>query len=341
MTLLELAQAVLEEAAYPLTYAQIWESAKKKGLDKKLESSGKTPWQTLAALVYVNIRDKADSVFMIVSRRPIQFWLKARVKELEHIDTNKLTKGDSVQSHYGNSANKNPPKASLNNTKIQDFKSTKQKRTFNERDLHPLLVKFLKESEFDSYAKTIYHEGSSKSQKGKDKWNFPDIVAVHFPFNDYDSDKTLTLAKHTNQNTFKIYSFELKIELGWGNLKECYFQAVSNSSFANEGYLVVFEEIDEEMLEEIGRLNQSFGIGLLQLGLDELDIIFPSKKRELDFATIDMLIGKNPDFKAFIENVNKDFEINDRERIATANYDKILSDEELNKHMQNKKIVKD
>ena len=310
MTFLKLAQAVLEEAAYPLTYAQIWESAKKKGLDKKLEGLDKMRWQNLAARLYDY---SAKSPLTIVSKRPAKFWLKARVKELDNIKINK--------------------------SEIQH--TSKQKQAFNERDLHPLLVKFLKDGEFDAYAKTIYHEGSSKSQKGKDKWNFPDIVAVHFPFNDYDSDKTLTLAKHTNQNTFKIYSFELKIELGWSNLKECYFQAVSNSSFANEGYLVVFEEIDEEMLEEIGRLNQSFGIGLLQLGLDELDIIFPSKKRELDFATIDMLIGKNPDFKAFIENVNKDFEINDRERIATANYDKILSDEELLEYIKSKKFAKD
>ena len=270
---------------------------------------------------------------MIVSRRPTQFWLKARAKELEHIDTNKLT--DSTQTHYGDSANKNPPKV---NAKGQDFKEAK--RTFNERDLHPLFVKFLKNSEFDSYAKTIYHETSTKSQKGKDKWNFPDIVAVHFPFNDYDSNETLTLAKHTNQNEVEIYSFELKVSLDWGNLKECYFQAVSNSSFANEGYLVVFEEIDKEILEEIKRLNQSFGIGLIQLELDKIEVILPSNERELDFTTIDMLIGKNPHFRAFIENVNKDFKTNDKERIATQNYDKILRDEELLEYIKSKKIVK-
>lgn len=313
MTFLELAWEVLQEAEYPLTFMQMWKIVEKKGLDKKLESSGKTPWQTLGARLYVNIRDKADSLFMVASRQPTKFWLKARAKEL---DNTKIDK-----------------------PKIQH--TTRQKRAFNERDLHSLFVKFLKEGEFDVYAKTIYHELSSKSQKGKDKWNFPDIVAVHFPFNDYDSNETLALAKHTNKNQAEIYSFELKIALDWSNLKESYFQAVSNSSFANEGYLVVFEDIDEEILKEIERLNQSFGIGLIQLGLDNIEIIFPSKKRELDFATIDMLIGKNPDFKKFIENVNKDFKTNDRERIATQNYDKILSDEELKRYIKEKKITED
>lgn len=314
MTFLELAQEVLEKAEQPLGYKEIWEAAKEKGLDKKLESLGKTPWQSLGAQLYVNIRDKADSVFMPVSRQPKQFWLKARAKELDNIKIDK--------------------------PKIQH--TAEQKRAFNERDLHPLFVKFLKEGEeFDAYAKTIYHELSSKSQKGKDKWNFPDIVAVHFPFNDHDYNETLTLAKHTNQNEVEIYSFELKVSLDWSNLKESYFQAVSNSSFANEGYLVVFEEIDEEILKEIERLNKNFGIGLIQLELDKIEVILPSNQRGLDFETIDMLIGKNPDFKKFIENVIKDFETNDKERIATKNYDNILSDEELAAHIQNKKIVKD
>ena len=53
-----------------------------------------------------------------------------------------------------------------------------------------------------------------------------------------------------------------------------------------------------------------------------------------------MLIGKNPHFRAFIENVNKDFKTNDKERIATQNYDKILRDEELLEYIKSKKIVK-
>ncbi|MCH5336227.1 MAG: HrgA protein [Campylobacter sp.] len=313
MTFLELTQVVLEKAETPLTCGQIWKYAEKLKLTRKLGNIGKTPEASLRSVIYISIRDKNKTPLLIISEQPRTFWLKSREKELKNLKTNEL--------------------------EIEDF--ARQKRAFNERDLHSLFVKFLKDSEFDAYAKTIYHEVSTKSQKGKDKWNFPDIVAVHFPFNDY-RDETLTLAKHTNQNQVEIYSFELKVALDWGNLKESYFQAVSNSSFANEGYLVVFEDIDDkEILEEIERLNQSFGIGLLQLGLDDIKIIFPSKERELDFETIDMLIGKNPDFKKFIENVNKDFKTNDRDRIATQNYDKILGDEELKRYIKEKNITKD
>ena len=105
--------------------------------------------------------------------------------------------------------------------------------------------------------------------------------------------------------------------------------------------MVVFEEIDNEILDEIKRLNQSFGIGLIQLGLENIECILNAKERELDFETIEMLIEKNKDFKEFIQNVNKDFKTNDKDRIAIQNYDKILDDDKLKNHIENKKITQD
>ncbi len=66
-------------------------------------------------------------------------------------------------------------------------------------------------------------------------------------------------------DTFKITSYELKKEINTNyELKEAYFQAVSNSSWANYGYLVAFE-ISDNLIDEIERLNQSFGIGVIEL----------------------------------------------------------------------------
>ena len=55
----------------------------------------------------------------------------------------------------------------------------------------------------------------------------------------------------------KIYSFEMKKYLSIANLREYYFQAVSNSSWANEGYLVALniDKNDKELMELIGSLN--------------------------------------------------------------------------------------
>ena len=277
MTFLELAEEVLKEAKEPLTYREIWEIAVSQGLDKKVGSKGKTPTDTLAARMYTDMKEKSDSKFCITSKRPTTFWLKTRKDEVKNI----IIQAPTV------------PKASAKAV------------SFHERDLHPLLVKFLFESEeFDLYCKTIYHENSKKGEKGKDKWNYPDIVGIHFPFDDY-KEETLGLLKNLNKQSCKIYSFEIKKSITWSDIKEYYFQAVSNSSWANEGYLVAFD-IDENVIEELKRLNASFGIGVIQLDIKELKpkVILPSSQRELDIETLNMLVNDSPDFNIFIEDIN-------------------------------------
>ena len=76
---------------------------------------------------------------------------------------------------------------------------------------------------------------------------------------------------------------------------------MSNSSWANYGYLVAFE-ISKNLMSEMERLNQSFGIGIIELKANpyESEILFISKYKDLDFKTIDKLCEINPDFEKFI-----------------------------------------
>lgn len=314
MTFLELAEEVLKEAKEPLTLKQIWEIAISQELDKKVGSKGKTPMDTLSAQIYTAIKEKSDSKFCIASKRPTTFWLKEREKELANI----IIQPQTTQP------------------------ATKTSHEFHERDLHPLLVKFLFESEeFDLYCKTIYHENSKKGEKGKDKWNYPDIVGIHFPFDDYKKE-TLGLLKNLNKQSCKIYSFEIKKSITWADIKEYYFQAVSNSSWANEGYLVVFENIESDIFSELVRLNASFGIGIIQLEIDSSSkVILPARQRNLDMQTLDMLVEKNKNFKDFIDDVNKDINVTDIHRIAKDRYDKILNDDGLEKYIKEKHISKE
>lgn len=317
MTFLELAEEVLRQAKYPLDYKQMWESAKNLGLDKKVGSEGKTPEMSLSAQIYVNIRDKSDSKFCIVSKRPTKFWLKVRKNEL-------IGKESELEQKIQESQEK-------------EIKS--KEKGFCESDLHPLLVNFVANDErFNLYCKTINANTSKNTNKGLNEWIHPDIVGIHFPFEDFDKN-TLDLLQNLSNPSYKIYSFELKKFINNANLKECYFQAVSNSSWANEGYLVAYEiKDDDEVQNELARLNASFGIGVIELKSDEIK--FEAKSKELDIDTLDMLIRKNKDFKEFITNVNKDIQTNDPERIAKAKYDKILGDE-LEKYLKSKNINKE
>lgn len=63
----------------PLTVEEMWEQAKICGFDKRINTSGKTPWRTLGAQLYVEIRDNPDSEFIQVSKRPVKFSLKNKV----------------------------------------------------------------------------------------------------------------------------------------------------------------------------------------------------------------------------------------------------------------------
>ena len=108
-------------------------------------------------------------------------------------------------------------------------------------------------------------------------------------------------------DTFKLSSYELKREINSDSeLKKAFFQAVSNSSWANYGYLVAFE-FSDSLAEEMERLNQSFGIGVIELNANpyQSKVLFPPKYRDLDFKTIDKLCKINKDFEKFIEQTEK------------------------------------
>lgn len=308
MTFLELAHAVLSEAQTPLSYGEIWARAKTMGLDKVLASKGKTPEVSLSAQLFTNIKYKSDSAFYIASKHPTTFYLKSRRSEIEGKEAEIEQKAQAMQE-----------------------KELKSKESgFKEADLHPLLVKFLAESErFGLRCKTINANKSKAATAGLNEWIHPDIVGIHFPFEDY-SHNTLDLLRNMGKSSYKIYSFEIKRFINNANLKECYFQAVSNSSWAHEGYLVAYEIKDDEVRGELSRLNASFGIGVIEL--KSAKVLFEVRARELDVETLDMLVEKNSDFRAFIENVNKDISTNDKDRIAVAKYDKVLNDDEMEVH---------
>lgn len=58
ITFLQLAKKVLSEENRPLSATEICKIAVDKGQDSLVGSTGKTPWASLCALLYVDVRDK-------------------------------------------------------------------------------------------------------------------------------------------------------------------------------------------------------------------------------------------------------------------------------------------
>lgn len=313
-TFWDIIERTIEKAATPLSAKEIWDKANELGTIGDYTTTGKTPWATIAAYCYTDINNNGDTSMIIqTSERPAQFFLR---KLAHSIDIQKVQK------------QKDSEEAKKEKIEIKKF---------NERDLHTVLVAYAYgDSHFKANLKTIYHENSSKATKGQNEWLHPDLVGVYFPFRDYKSE-TLEIQNHLSITSIKLFSFELKISLNFGNLRQSFFQAVSNSSWANEGYLVALNiDDDPTFKDEVRRLNNAFGIGIIKLNPEnvfESEILFPSRiSQEIDWDTVNRLANENLDFSDFLKLITEDCKLGK----VKSQYDKVLKLEELTKHIKDK-----
>ena len=305
---LDLAKEVLADAATPLTHQQIWKIAKESGLVEKLGPSGKTPWASLAAQLYVEVRDNSRSEFIGVGKRPVRFFLKSREAEVRDVA------------------------ATVETIERQEVVvERKRKRAgYSEKELHPLLAYFVSTNPAFGQGRQTLTKTISESRsirKGYSEWSHPDMVGVYLPLDDWGQE-VVNLNRLSDNNLIRLRSFELKKSLSQSTYREAFFQAVSNSSWANEGYLVAAEiDEDDDLLAELQRLSASFGIGVIHLRLDEIDasvVAYPARsKPSLDWETINKLSENNPDFRGFIQRVKIDY---DAGRFHKTEYDSIPKD---------------
>lgn len=298
LTFLQLAEKVIQEEKRPLGASEIWDLAVERAYEKELATQGKTPWATLGARLYVEVRDNPNGAFITIGSRPKRFFLRSLANSLGQKALELLL----------------PP--------------TSEKRPdYLEKDLHPFLV-YYGFYYLRAYLKTIRHAKSDKKEFGE--WVHPDIVGCYFPFSDW-KDEVVEVSSLMGNTAVKLFSFELKRELSIANLREAFFQAVSNSSWANEGYLAAMEiDNDEDFRVELERLSTSFEIGVIRIDIEDPDsteIILPAKSKELvDWETVNKLASINSDFRDLLRRIKTD--ISSRE-IRREMYDQVLDKDEL------------
>jgi len=307
-TFFDFAEKVLENSSIPLSFQDIWKNGVDMGLDKSLSTTGKTPWQTLGARLFVDVRDNESTKFVKIGKRPARFFLKSKMSTLSQEFISNIDKEENII--------------------VKNVKTS-----YTERELHPLLTYFAySNASFNNgkaiMTKTIFHEKSKKD--GLNEWIHPDLVGVYIPIEEW-KDEIIELNKISSSNAIQLLSFEMKKEINRSNYREYFFQAVSNSSWANEGYLVAAKIVDDdELMNELERLSASFGIGLIKLDLDDIDsssvIFHANKKSELDWETMNKLCEINSDFQKFLQDVKIDF---DSKRIHKSEYDTVLKDPDV------------
>jgi len=270
MTIKEAILKVLEEQKSALTYMEVHDKINEHNYIDW--SNAKTPSDTVGAQLGHFIRQNDTRVKRVKGKRGFEYYLS----KFE----NELNLSEIIE-------------------KETETKKVVKSKVYQERDLHRLLSSYLKSQ--DTYSKTIFHEKSANSKDDHQKWIHPDMIGINFL--NLKNKSSNSLMKVINKSdAFNLISYEIKKEIKSDyELKKCFFQAVSNSSWANYGYLVAFD-ISKNLMDEMERLSQSFGIGIIELSANpyESKILFSADFKELDFKTIDKLCEINKDFEKFI-----------------------------------------
>ncbi|WP_444892016.1 COG2958 family protein [Microbulbifer sp. TRSA001] len=184
----------------------------------------------------------------------------------------------------------------------------------SEAQLYPLLGEYLY-AELSLLSKRI-DEKRSSNNKGPNgnRWLYPDIVALENLTASWSTEIRACASQYADQRT-RLWSFEVKCRLNRSNSRECFFQALSNSSWANLGYLVAAEIEGSDTLKELRLLSAAHGIGLMLLDAEnpaESQILIPARERAaIDWDIASRLAVENKDFLAYIKSIRHFYQTGD------------------------------
>lgn len=168
---IEIVQSVLEITG-PIKVTLVYDKAKElfeKGeITNMFDYGGNTPHQSVSSLIYTALNNGEELPFFKVQEKPALIALKGAANE-PVLNTQKPS----------------TPSVKIVHNKIA-----------HERDLHPFLTYMAIHSEnLKCYTKTIFHEESSKSIKGMDRWLYPDMVGVRFLHAEWSNENLIAFSK--------------------------------------------------------------------------------------------------------------------------------------------------
>jgi hypothetical protein len=178
-----------------------------------------------------------------------------------------------------------------------------------EHDLYSLLGAYL-HAEFGLYPKRIDEKrASNRRGPNGNRWLFPDLTAMEDLGREWHADIRDCVREYGDARC-RLWSFEVKLKLNRANVREAWFQTVSNSLWSNYGYLVAAEVEDADTMKELRLLAAAQGIGLIVLDTEDptegSEIRIPARERaEIDWDACNRLAQENADFRDFIRQVRQ------------------------------------
>ena len=182
------------------------------------------------------------------------------------------------------------------------------KDDLSEYELYDEVMKFLKK-QLNLDARRIDEKYSTNKRGSKgNKWLYPDIIAIENLSSRWIPEVMECASLHSARIT-KLWSFEVKRLINRSNVREAYFQAVSNSSWANLGYLISADIVGDDVLEELRMLSALHGIGIMLLNKDSFmdsEIRFPAREKfNIDWLSFNRLAAVNSDTKKVIKSLRR------------------------------------
>ena len=177
-----------------------------------------------------------------------------------------------------------------------------------EHDLYPLLVQYLWD-EHGVFAMRI-DENKSSNRRGVNgnHWLHPDVVGMEDLSAEWGREVRDCVSAYSDRRA-SLWSFEVKLLLNRSNVRECFFQTLSNSSWANFSYLVVQDIEGTDTIKELRMLSAAHGIGLIRLDVEnppESEVLIPARERSaVDWDMVNRLAEENSDFREFVKRIRR------------------------------------
>ncbi len=192
----------------------------------------------------------------------------------------------------------------------QERKEIEEQERKLEEQLYPVLKDYMYHSSgYRVYSCHVPHSGNKGQVAGFNKWLYPDLVGLQDMQEDFSGNQIIGLMRGLGQKRFKFWSFEVKNEINQSNIRPAFFQTVANSFWANFAYLVADKIRDEDTFQELRRLTNLHGVGVISLDRkksSEGQILIPAKEREeVDWDMFYRLVKDNKNYQTkFLSKAN-------------------------------------
>jgi hypothetical protein len=104
MTYIEIAKKVLRQKKEPLSYMDLWRYAENEGIVDKEGIQGKTPWNTMSAIISTDIKNNNNSIFTKNGSNPTLYglkeWAEDDINNEDDIDGDDINSAISIDADF-------------------------------------------------------------------------------------------------------------------------------------------------------------------------------------------------------------------------------------------------